>query len=174
MRLALLFFVKLDLCFTDPVDGMGQTTFRKMVLGQRSLSCLGRVLKRNEGRSPLEVARLWVRWAEPEWLAEMKEEGVEGQGLSVLGVPADKVGAAGCEGWIAGAERLIGLEDLCLMEGLKRGLDLDELLVDMMLWGYVEKEQETLKALEDMELAGNNNERSEEASKDGANIGDAA
>ncbi|KAI9858854.1 MAG: hypothetical protein M1824_004019 [Vezdaea acicularis] len=40
LYIATMFFIKLDMRLSDPVDGCGESTFRKMMMGQRSLSIL--------------------------------------------------------------------------------------------------------------------------------------
>jgi len=146
LELLMLFFVKLDLCVTDPVDGAGQTELRRMLLGQKGLGVMDRVLRRVEGRNVIEVFRLWVRWADERyWMAERRG----GEGDSVLGIPVSEFGRMGRAGWkVRGVEgpcpqegRFIGVEDLVLMEGVRRGLKLGEKIVDMMVWGYVEEEE---------------------------------
>jgi len=153
LPLALLFFVKLDLVLTDPVDGAGQTLLRKMLLAQRGgLTALERWLRREEGLRSLDAMRMWLRWVDPGvWMPEQGEQDEQNQQggrsspqaiaqMSVMGIPAAELGAVGREGWGAGAPRLVGCEELLVMEAVRRGLRLEEMLVDAVVWGYVEAE----------------------------------
>lgn len=60
---ATLFFVKLDMAFSNPISSRGQTGARRMLLAQRSLTPLRDVLAaRNEARGYLNVVRTLARW----------------------------------------------------------------------------------------------------------------
>ena len=124
--------MKLCMAFGDPVDGDGESRLVEMVLGQRSFSTLERVLSRKEGRSGLEVLRMWVRWR---WVARPEQKG-----MSVLGVPAAQIGKGQLEGWGRGSQKLLRVDEVVMGEGVRRGLGLDGRYVDMMRWGFVDPE----------------------------------
>lgn len=88
--LATEFFVKLDMRLTHPVAGNGKTGMRKMLLGQRSLSTLWRVLKREEMETQLDVLKMMVRWCYVPF-RETKE--------SIMGIPPEEFGCLQWEGW---------------------------------------------------------------------------
>lgn len=95
LYVSVLFFVKVDMAFTDPVDGTGETSLRKLMLGMTDLTPLCRMLERAEGRTLLDVIKLWlqVNYKPPQGRAE------EFKGMSIFGVPASSLGMLGVEGW---------------------------------------------------------------------------
>lgn len=134
LYLATEFVIKLDMRLTHPVTGTGDTGMRKMLLGQRSLSTLWRVLKREEMQTQLDVLRMIVRWNyEPQRLWN----------VPIMGVPPEEVGALQWEGWGARGRHqlMMQVDQLVMREGIKRRLKLQECYLDMLLDGFVDKER---------------------------------
>ena len=161
LRLATLFFIKLDMRFLDPVAGQGEIALRKLLLGQRSLSALWRCLRRTACRNPLELAQMFVRYD--------YRPAPHNTGLSLLGVPADEIGAGVREGWGSGTARLLRPDRLVMQEGLRRGLQIEKHYLDMMLYGYIDLETfENIPVQpEEMEVEDSSDE---ESMHDGARI----
>ncbi|KAI9846334.1 MAG: hypothetical protein M1837_004187 [Sclerophora amabilis] len=131
LYVATLFFIKIDMRFTDPVDGYGaENSLRKLLLGQRSLSTLGKALKREALRSHLELLRMYVRYA--------YRPAAEDQGYSIFGIPPDQIGKGCLESWGKGTRLLLRPDQLVMKEAVKRDLCLEEHFVNMMLWGYID------------------------------------
>ena len=128
--LATMFFMKLDMRLTDPVDGTGEQGLRKLLLSQRSLSTLLRVLKREEMMTQLEMMQMFVRWNH--------QPLPQHRGMSILGVPAKEVGRGMFEGWGSGRKRILRPDELVMREGIRRKLNLHRRYLDMMLWGHVD------------------------------------
>ena len=128
---ATLFFIKLDMRLTDPVDGNGETKMRKMLFAQRSLSTLWKVLKRKQMLTQYEMLQMFVRWK--------YRPAPEHSRMSICGVPAREVGRGQLEGWGSGRTRLLRPDELIMREGIRRKMDLHKRYLDMMLWGYVDK-----------------------------------
>lgn len=129
---ATMFFLKLDMRLTNPATGNGELGLRKMLLGQRSLSTLSRVLRREEMRTQLEMLQMIVRFNyEP---ANHKE-------MSILGVPPEGIGKLQYEGWGLKDTKFIGVDELVMREAVKRKLNLQNHYVDMMIYGYVNKQR---------------------------------
>ncbi len=126
---ATMFFIKLDMRFTDPVDGNGEMSLRKLLLAQRSLSTMLGVLRRTEIVNELELLQMYVRWK--------YRPAPEHQGMSIVGVPAEKVGKGHLEGWGLGRKTLLRPDELVMREAIRRKLDLHKRYMDMMIWGYV-------------------------------------
>ena len=129
---ATMFSIKLDMRLTDPVAGNGEIGLRKMLLGQRSLSTLWRVLRGEEVTTQLDLLRMRVQWDyTPRWPRQM----------SVLGVLANEVGRMQKEGWGEGSSnnRLVQIDELVMREAVKRELDLPNYYLDMVLYGFVNK-----------------------------------
>ena len=132
--MATMFFLKLDMRLTNPGTGNGEIGLRKMLLGQRSLSTLARVLKREEMQTQLELLRMLVRYNyEPRRHREM----------SIMGVPPEDIGRMQYEGWGAANTKFIGLDDLVMREAIRRRLNLQNNYVDMMIYGYINKQEWT-------------------------------
>ena len=129
---ATMFFLKLDMRLTNPATGNGELGLRKMLLGQRSLSTLLKVLKREEMRTQLDMLRMIVRFNyEPENHKEM----------SILGVPPEEIGKLQYEGWGMRDTKFIGVDELVMREAVKRKLNLQNHYVDMMIYGYIKKQR---------------------------------
>ena len=127
-----MFFVKLDMRLTDPITGTGEMGMRKLLLAQKGLETLARVLARDEAKSQLELLRLIVRYdyTPPRPLRK---------GETVFGVPADEVGKLCYEGWGKGDKKLVPIDELIAREAVRRRLNLQDHYVDMMLYGYINK-----------------------------------
>ncbi|KAI6712263.1 hypothetical protein JHW43_005183 [Diplocarpon mali] len=125
-----MFVVKLDMRFNDPIDGPADDHLRKLMLGQRGLTPLCRMLKRERVFDEMDVVKLAVRydWVPPEDLRH----------LPVFGTPCDEVGTGHLEGWGKGHVHLYRPDELVVRESVRRGLDLKNHIMGMMLWGYVD------------------------------------
>ena len=128
--LATTFFLKLDMRLTHPATGNGELGLRKMLLGQRSLSVLGKVLRREEMRNQLEMLTMIVRY---------NYEAPRHRNMSILGIPPDEVGQLQYEGWGRRKTKFIGIDELVMKEALRRRLQLQSWYVDMMIYGYINK-----------------------------------
>ncbi|OJD17369.1 hypothetical protein AJ78_02554 [Emergomyces pasteurianus Ep9510] len=128
---ATLFFVKLDMRFTDPITGSGKDGMRRLLLAQPSLAMLWRTLKRTALTSKLAVMRLFARWK--------YQPRQDQRGLSILGIPAQEVGIVQYQGWGRTGNRtpLQRPDELLLKESIRRGLELQQRYTDMFLWGYI-------------------------------------
>lgn len=131
--LATEFIIKLDMRLTHPVSGNGDTGLRRMLLGQRSLSTLWRVLKREEMRTQLDMLRMMVRWSYEPRVPTTED---------IMGIPPHEFGCLQWEGWGTRGHfcKMMQIDELVMREAIKRGLNLHEAWLDMMLDGYVDKE----------------------------------
>lgn len=128
------FFIKLDMRFTHPESGSGSGDLRKLMMAQRSLSTLWRVLKREECRTQLEVLRMAVR---THYIPPSHRH------LPILGVPPNRIGALQWEGYGARpGKRLLQIHQLVMREGIRRELPLQTWYLDMALDGFVDKKEE--------------------------------
>ncbi|MCJ1227721.1 hypothetical protein MMC12_004379 [Toensbergia leucococca] len=128
--IATMFFLKLDMRLTDPISGGGENNIRKMLLAQRTLSTLWKVLNREMLLNQLDVWRMFVRW---------RYQPPRHHGMSILGVPAQEVGKGIIEGWGSGSQKILRPDELVMREGIRRNLNLHTKFLDMMIWGYVDK-----------------------------------
>jgi hypothetical protein len=125
-----MFFVKLDMRFNDPIDGPGNDSLRKLMLGQRGLTPLCKLLKREIGLTPVEVIEMGIRYAchvQPQF-----------RGLPLFDIPPEVIGVGHLEGWGKGKSHLLRPDELVVREAVKRRLGLKNHIMGMMLWGYVD------------------------------------
>ncbi|KAL9595424.1 MAG: hypothetical protein Q9179_004988 [Wetmoreana sp. 5 TL-2023] len=134
LYLATLFITKLDMLLTCPMTGEGDLGLRKMLLGQRSLSTLAKVLKREEMRHSYEMMQMIVAW---NYDISPEERALS---LPLLGVPPDRVGMLQYEGWGANPGVLFHQIDMLVtMECVRRGIDMPAHYLDMVFYGFVDK-----------------------------------
>ncbi|KAL8985669.1 MAG: hypothetical protein Q9205_000683 [Flavoplaca limonia] len=134
LYLAHLFIMKLDMLLTCPMTGDGDLGLRKMLLGQRSLSTLLRVLQRREMRNAYEMMKMIIAWN------YRRSEQQRQLGQPIFGVPANKVGMLQYEGWGRNPGTLFHQFDEVLnWESVRRGLDVPAHYLDMVLYGFVDK-----------------------------------
>ena len=128
--LATMFFLKLDMRLTHPAAGNGEIGLRKMLLGQRSLSTLANVLRREEMKTQVDMLRMIVRFNyEPRRHRQM----------DIMGVPSHEIGKLQYEGWGAKKTKFIQIDELVKREAVRRELNLQNYYVDMMIYGYINK-----------------------------------
>ncbi|KAH9209653.1 hypothetical protein DL95DRAFT_394206, partial [Leptodontidium sp. 2 PMI_412] len=125
-----MFVVKLDMRFNDPIDGPGEDHLRKLMLGQRGLTPLCKLLKRTAFTETEEIVRAAVRY---DW--EVKPQH---RHYSILGIPPEEIGTGHLEGWGKGRVHLYRPDELVVREAVRRRLDLKNHIMGMMLWGYVD------------------------------------
>lgn len=132
---AMTFFLRLDLRLTHPIYGSGSTVLRSMLLAQRSLSYLWKVLKREELRTPLDVLRMIVafKYHPPRRYGPRVK--------SILGMPLKRTGLLQYEFWgrRGRTKMMMGIEALVLREGIRRNMELASNSVDFMVSGFIDK-----------------------------------
>ena len=125
-----MFFLKLDMRLTDPLQGDGQTGLRGMLLNQRSLATLARVLRREEMKTQLDMMRMIVQY---------NYNPLRPPTNPIFGIPPSDVGKLQYEGWGMRKTKFIPIDNLVYRESMKRGLGLHHYHVDMMIYGYINK-----------------------------------
>ncbi|RFU35248.1 hypothetical protein B7463_g1081, partial [Scytalidium lignicola] len=125
-----LFIVKLDMRFNDPIEGPGSELLRKLMLGQRGLTPLCRLLKRTAFTSSVDIIQAAVRYA-----CEVRPQD---RNLSILGIPPAEIGIGHLESWGAGRIHLMRPDELVVEESVRRRLNFKDHILPMMLWGYVD------------------------------------
>jgi hypothetical protein len=132
-----LFLVKLDMRFEDAVLGNGLCGLGHMLLCQKSLSVLWRVLS---GKTKLrydETTDMIVKtYINDEldldnhgWLDDEVDNNV----------PEEQWGLLSLEGWDEGGEKMDTAVDMVIMEGARRGLNVHQYLLDFVLYGWVDR-----------------------------------
>ncbi|KAM5437494.1 hypothetical protein McanMca71_000893 [Microsporum canis] len=127
----MMFFVKLDMRFTDPITGSGKDGMRRLLMAQPSLTMLWKALKRTALVSRFDIIKLFVRWKYRPPMGEI--------GQTIFGVPPNEIGMTQYEGWGKTQSRFLLLrpDELILKESIRRQLNLHLHYTNMFLWGYV-------------------------------------
>ena len=128
--LATMFFIKLDMRFTDPMDGDGETGLRRLLMAQRGLSVLHRVLMGEELENTFDLLRLYVE--------TMFVPPPELRGKAICGVPAKLVGKLCLEGWGRRQRKLVQLHELVMSESIRRNLGMEHRYMDFLIWGNID------------------------------------
>ncbi|KAL8997731.1 MAG: hypothetical protein Q9169_003060 [Polycauliona sp. 2 TL-2023] len=132
--LAHLFIMKLDMHLTCPMTGSGDLGLRKMLLGQRSLSTLLHVLRREQMRNTYEMMKMIVAYN-----YQRSDEQIQ-LDQPIFGVPPKKIGMLQYEGWGRNPGTLFHqFDDVLNWESLRRGLDVPRFYLDMVLYGFVDR-----------------------------------
>ena len=126
--LATMFLVKLDMRLNDPLTGSGHLGLRRLLLNQRSLSTLARVLQRTAMQRDLDMVRMMVLY---------NYEPRTNTGEHIFGIHPRHAGKLQYEGWGTRRTKFIPIDEVIGREGLKRGLQMHHFYIDMMLFGYV-------------------------------------
>lgn len=144
---AQFFFVKLGLHFNDPVYGPGSYDLLILMMGQKGLYPLWQLLMRKQYTSLPEILKLAVRYS---WVLTSGHWTSDFFTGDIHGVPFHECGVGHCEGWGLGDQHLMRPDELVPMEAVRRGLDLDNHIRYMMVWGYFDhKTGENLVPTED-------------------------
>ncbi|TGO63730.1 hypothetical protein BCON_0011g00730 [Botryotinia convoluta] len=126
------FIVKLDMRFNCPTDGPGSDFLRKLMLGQRGLTPLFRLLTRTGFTDLYELYQYSVRYSYTPLTPAPDLH------LGLFDVPENEIGTAHLEGWGKGTKHLMRIDELVMREATRRELGFKEHIMMMLLWGYVD------------------------------------
>ncbi|KAG5924044.1 hypothetical protein E4U42_004758 [Claviceps africana] len=135
---AQMLFLKLSMMFNDPIYGPLSNELVHVALGQKGLYPLWQLLMHKRFTTLPELLEWKVRYD-----YDMPDElhgGGRANESTVHGVPIHEVGIGHLEGWGLGDLHLQRPDELVPVEAIARGLALDDHLVYMMLWGYIDFE----------------------------------
>lgn len=145
---AQVFFVKLDMRLNDPVGASCRMGLRRLLLAQRSLTTVLKVVKREIWRDRVEILQAWVR--------TYYSHGIEGeQELPVFGVPKRQQGLIRFEHWGQIAPKLFEAkfnrppqlllrpDQLVVREAVRRGVGFRRQYLKMLLHGYIDMDSMT-------------------------------
>ncbi|KAL7959669.1 hypothetical protein V8C34DRAFT_313175 [Trichoderma compactum] len=129
-----MFFIKLGMLFNDPVYGPCTFDLVQLMMGQKGLFKLWQLLTRKKFNKLADILDLKLRYdfnfvgEGTYWLEH---------GLSqIQGIPLHEVGQQHKEGWGAGRMHLLRPDEAVPVEAVRRGLQLDDHLSHMVIWGY--------------------------------------
>ncbi|KAH7067860.1 hypothetical protein FB567DRAFT_508818 [Paraphoma chrysanthemicola] len=133
-----MLLVKLDMRFADATLGNGAMGLSHMLLTQRSLSTLyyvlvGKVKLDYDGTTDM-VVRTYLTGEldleEYSWLDDEAENGV----------PEEWWGIQMREGWHPDGLKMESAVDMVIAEGVRRGLNVQQYLLDFVLYGYLDED----------------------------------
>jgi len=146
-----MFFIKLDMFFTDPINYTGgEHVVRECLLAEHSLTTMWNWLRGADGTTRLDALRMWVKHSykrPPRPGPETKETQKildERAQLPIMNIPANMVGRWGYELRGKGDQRLIRPDELVLRESVRRKMDLQKQWLRMVRWGFVGLDLETM------------------------------
>ena len=130
-------FTKLAMAFNDPVYGPSTNDLLILIMGQKGLYPLWQLLMRKKYTTLPELLDLSVRYSfqiDPDhWTGDFFSST-----SNVHGVPYDEAGTVHLEGWGMGEMHLMRPDELVPLEAVTRGLELDQHIRYMMVWGHVD------------------------------------
>lgn len=138
LQLLKLFICKLDMLFTDPLDGdicgsKGVGSMRECLLAQRSLTTLESVLARTGGRNNMQILRMRLLYGVP-----VRPEHRE---FSIAKVEPEDIGCLRWEDWKVPrfgdvAVPLMPVDQGVVGEGERRNMELGKTHIMMMMYGH--------------------------------------
>ncbi|CAD0090050.1 unnamed protein product [Aureobasidium vineae] len=153
-----LFFIKLDMLYTDPIHWYGgECSMRELLLAERSLSTLWNYLRGADGTSKLDTLRLWIRHryirpAPARPMTKLQYEQYEAKAkMPICGVPAALVGRWGYECWGLGEVRLFRPDQLVIREAVRRRMGLQRMFLSYLSYGYLDGELNALPTVVEAE-----------------------
>ncbi|KAG6012295.1 hypothetical protein E4U54_007619 [Claviceps lovelessii] len=135
---AQMLFLKLSMMFNDPIYGPLSNELLHVALGQKGLYPLWQLLMQKRFTTLPELLEWKVRYDYD--IPTDLHGGGRANESTVHGVPIHEVGIGHFEGWGLGDIHLQRPDELIPVEAIARGLVLDDHLVYMMLWGYIDFE----------------------------------
>lgn len=134
-----LFLMKLDMHLNHPVYNHGYIDLSHMLLTQNTLLKLCKVLAGKQTMDYDDLTDMLIRTYHEEdldldanpWLADEEENGVI----------VDETGILSREGWDMLGDRMDSPVDLVCIEAIDRGLDIQEYLIDFMMYGYIDPDK---------------------------------
>ena len=131
LYIACMFFMKLDMACSDPVDGNGERGIPRLLMAQRSLSKTDEVLRREAMQSFYELYQMHVEWK----IKKVDLPPLAQQDETCFGVNMEDLGRLGCQGWVPGPVPLMRPDEVVMKESLRRRLHFEDKILDLILWG---------------------------------------
>jgi hypothetical protein len=131
-----LLLVKLDMRFSDPILGNGACHLASMLLGQKSLSVLWKVLSGKIKLDYDKAADLVAKTYRVEDLdldAHVWPEGIANENDGEQG------GLLAREGWHQDGAKMEHAVDMVITEGIRRELHVQQYYLDFVLYGFVDE-----------------------------------
>jgi hypothetical protein len=141
LLLATMFFIKLDMRCTDPMDGGNRPVIRRLLMAQPTLSAVDMVLQRKQMRDMYDFFQMYVEWRV---VAGFPQTDLTSPHFdwTVFGMPLTSAGSLQFEGRVGDPDsaKLLRPDELVMKEGIRRELRMNRWYLDLMLWGHVDEE----------------------------------
>ncbi|QDS69123.1 hypothetical protein FKW77_010333 [Venturia effusa] len=124
--LSQMFIMKLDMRFTDPVEGGGETHLRKLLFGCRNFVPMRDLLV---GRISLVHLLQRVVWYQYNPAIRTHP---------ILGIAPNQIGNGNTEHWGRGTQRLLRVDEGVMREAIRRELNTHKNFMDFMLFAHQE------------------------------------
>ncbi|RKU40738.1 hypothetical protein DL546_003260 [Coniochaeta pulveracea] len=153
---ASMFLVKMCLRMNDPLYGPDHMELLKLMLGQRGLSPLWKLLRGKQYTTYSEILHLKMRYNVEPTPTQLEA------GRPICGVPVEEMGKRHLEGWglkLFGdwdnPQHLLRLDELITRECARRGLNIEPHMQEMMLYGHVDiaKGKELVPTLDELYMS---------------------
>jgi hypothetical protein len=131
-----LFLVKLDMRISDPVLGNGVCELSHLLLCQKSLSALWKLLSGKQKMGYDLTTDMVVKTYINNDL-DLEHQGWLDDEID-NGVPEEEWGLLNLEGWHEDGDRMNPAVDMVITEGIRRGLNVQQYLLDFVLYGFVD------------------------------------
>jgi hypothetical protein len=128
--LAQMFIMKLDMRFTDPVEGKGELHLRRLLFGCRNLVALRDLLL---GR--ITLVHLLQRVV---WYQYNPSPATRAMNLPIFGISSASIGHGNTENWGRGQQRLLRVDEGIMREAIRRELNTHKHLMEFMLFAHLE------------------------------------
>ncbi|PNS16475.1 hypothetical protein CAC42_209 [Sphaceloma murrayae] len=154
-----LFFVKLDMYWTDPVNYLGgEKMVREYLMQERTLSTLWDFLRGRRNAS-VDMLSLWVKHGytpRERIYGPLTKEGQEAwenkAEYTIMDVPVAMCGRGGYELYGLGRARLIRPDELVMREQVRRQLRLEATMFKFIRYGYMDEHLRPVRKWELEEL----------------------
>lgn len=144
-----VFLVKLLMRTNDPLYGPDHGVLVELMLGQWGMTPLWKLLRGKGYTTVREVVGAKMRYDVIPTVDEREK------GLPVLGVPVEEMGRGHLEGWGKGEEHLLRVDELVVRECARRGIEVDECVESMAVYGHVDiaKGENLVPSLEELYMS---------------------
>lgn len=127
---AQMFIMKLDMRFTDPVEGNGELHLRKLLFGCRNF-----VPMRDFLVGKISLTHLLQRVV---WYQYNPSPSVRALQFPIIGIAPMQIGNGNTENWGRGQQRLLRVDEGIMREAVRRELNTHKYFLEFLLFGHLE------------------------------------
>ncbi|KAE9966996.1 hypothetical protein BLS_006636 [Venturia inaequalis] len=128
--LSQMFVMKLDMRFTDPIEGCGETHLRKLLFGCRNFVPLRDFLLGHLSLAHILQRIVWYQYNPTGTMRALQ--------LPILGIATNQIGQGNTESWGRGTQRLLRVDEGIAREAIRRDLNTHKHFIEFMLFAHLE------------------------------------